>query len=169
MDAPQQEDYNKNGWSYNVGEGKWGTKYTKNAASAFNGFNQTAAEEVMKYKTQQDDKKERLSGNQKYKMTIKKASLPQTKAFWTVNVLQTNKEVFENTKGKYGIGNKSKGLKYNKDGSLTLYFQAEIPKGLEANWVPVPAENFELVFKVYAPGEFVFSGEWAPPAVEIVK
>ena len=169
MEAPRQEDYNKNGWSYNVGEGKWGTKYTKNAASAFNGFNQTAPEEVMKYKTQLDDKKERLSGNQKYKMTIKKASLPQTKAFWTINVLQTNKRVFENTKGKYGIGNKSKGLKYNKDGSLTLYFQAEIPKGLEPNWVPIPSEKFELVFKVFAPGELVFSGEWAPPAVEIVK
>lgn len=169
MEAPRQEDYNKNGWSYNVGEGKWGTKYTKNAASAYNGFNQTAPEEVMKYKTQVDDKKERVSGGQKYKMTFKKASLPQTKAFWTINVLQTNKQVFENTKGKYGIGNKSKGLKYNKDGSLTLYFQAEIPKGLEANWVPIPAENFELVFKVYAPGELVLSGEWAPPAVEIVK
>ena len=169
LEAPRQEDYNKNGWSYNVGEGKWGTKYTKNAASAYNGFNQTAPEEIMKYKTQIDGNKDKLSGGQKYKMTIKKPSLPQTKVFWTVNVLQTNKQVFENTKGKYGIGNKSKGLKYNKDGSLTLYFQTEIPKGFEANWVPIPTENFELVFKVFAPGEMVFSGEWAPPAVEIVK
>jgi hypothetical protein len=40
---------------------------------------------------------------------------------------------------------------------------------MEPNWVPIPAEKFELVFKVFAPGEIVFSGEWAPPAVEIVK
>jgi hypothetical protein len=169
LEAPRQEDYNKNGWSYNVGEGKWGTKYTKNAASAYNGFNQTAPEEIMKYKTQIDINKDKLTGTQKYKMTIKKASLPQTKAFWTINVLQCNKQIFENAKGKYGIGNKSKGLKYNKDGSLTLYFQAEVPKGSETNWVPIPSENFELIFKVFSPGEMVVSGEWAPPVVEIVK
>lgn len=168
-EAPRQEDYNKNGWSYNVGEGKWGTKYTKNAASAYNGFNQTAPEEIMKYKTSIDINKEKLIGSKKYKLTLKKAQLPQTKAFWTVNVLQTNKQVFENPKGKYGIGNKSKGLKYNKDGSLTIYFQVDPPKGLETNWVPIPAENFELVFKVYAPGETVFSGEWAPNGIEINK
>jgi hypothetical protein len=169
MEAPRQEDYNKNGWSYNVGEGKWGNKYTKSAASAFNGFNQTASEETMKYKTNIDINKEKLEGNKKYKLTLKKAQLPQTKAFWTINVLQSNKQVFENPKGKYGIGNKSKGLKYNKDGSLTIYLQAEPPKGFETNWVPLPSENFELVFKVFAPGEMVYSGEWAPPAIEIVK
>ncbi len=169
IEAPRQEDYNKNGWSYNVGEGKWGNKYTKSAASAFNGFNQTASEETMKYKTNIDINKDKLEGNKKYKLTLKKAQLPQTKAFWTINVLQSDKQVFENPKGKYGIGNKSKGLKYNKDGSLTIYLQAEPPKGFETNWVPIPSENFELVFKVFAPGEMVYSGEWAPPAIEIVK
>lgn len=168
-EAPRQEDYNKNGWSYNVSEGKWGNKYTKNAASAYNGFSQTASEEIMKYKTTIDINKEKLNGTQKYKLTLKKAQLPQTKAFWTINVLQTDKQIFENAKGKYGIGNKSKALKFNKDGSLTIYLQAEPPKGLETNWVPLPSENFELVFKVYAPGEMVYSGEWAPPAIEIVK
>ncbi|MCP9757629.1 DUF1254 domain-containing protein [Lacihabitans sp. CCS-44] len=168
-EAPRQEDYNKNGWSYNVGEGKWGNKYTKSAASAFNGFNQTASEETMKYKTSIDINKEKLEGNKKYKLTLKKTQLPQTKAFWTLNVLQSDKQVFENPKGKYGIGNKSKGLKYNKDGSLTIYLQAEPPKGFETNWVPTPSQNFELVLKVFAPGELVYSGEWAPPAIEIVK
>ncbi len=168
-EAPRQEDYNKNGWSYNVSEGKWGNKYTKNAASAFNGFSQTASEETMKYKTTVDINKEKLLGTQKYKLTLKKAQLPQTKAFWTLNVLQTDKQIFENAKGKYGIGNKSKGLKFNKDGSLTIYLQVEPPKGLETNWVPLPPDNFELVFKVYAPSEMVYSGEWAPPAIENVK
>jgi hypothetical protein len=166
IEAPRQEDYYKNGWSYNVGEGKWAARYMKNAASAFNGFNQTYAEEIMKYKTRVDGTKQILNGNAKYKLTLKKIQLPQTKALWTVNVLQENKRPFENPKSKYGVGNKTKGLKYNKDGSLTLYFQKDAPKGFEANWVPTPAENFELVFKVFGPGENVISGEWAPPAVE---
>jgi hypothetical protein len=110
-----------------------------------------------------------LLGTQKYKLTLKKAQLPQTKAFWTINVLQVDKQIYENVKGKYGIGSKSKGLKFNKDGSLTIYLQVEPPKGLETNWVPLPTENFELVFKVYTPGEMVYSGEWAPPAIENVK
>jgi hypothetical protein len=168
-EAPRQEDYNKNGWSYNVGEGKWGTKYMKNAASAFKGFNQTFADETMKYVTALDDSKQTLNGNKKYKITLKKPQLPQAKAFWTVNVLKADKQVYENPKGKYGVGNKTKGLKYNKDGSLTLYYQADAPKGFEANWIPIPAENFELVFKVFSPGETVISGEWAPPAVEMTK
>ena len=166
-EAPRQEDYNKNGWTYNVSEGKWGNKYTKSAVSAYNGFNQTASEETLVYKTNLDLNKEILNGTKNYKITIKKSQLPQTKAFWTLNVLQGNKQVFENSAGKYGIGNKSKGLKYNKDGSLVIYLQSGKPKGFENNWVPVPNVSFQLVFKVYNPDESVYSGEWAPPAVEI--
>ena len=42
---------------------------------------------------------------------------------------------------RYSLGTKSKSLRYNPDGSLTLYFQNESPGAdKEPNWVPAPKD-----------------------------
>ncbi|MBL0302774.1 MAG: DUF1254 domain-containing protein [Cytophagaceae bacterium] len=169
-EAPKQIDYDKKGWFYNVGEGKWGNKYTKNAASAMNGFDQSAAEEFMKYQTLVDVANETLTGTGKgYKMTFKKLQLPATKAFWTINILDNNNLIYSNPKNKYGFNNKTKGIKLQKDGSLILFFQTTPPKNQEPNWIPIPEGEFKVVVKVYNPGEDVVSGEWIPQTLEKIK
>lgn len=47
-------------------------------------------------------------------------------------------------------------MKYNPDGSLTLYIQADSPgKDKESNWLPVGTGPFYLVLRAYAPSEAV--------------
>jgi hypothetical protein len=64
-------------------------------------------------------------------------------------------------------------LKYNKDGSLTLYFQNKSPgKDKEANWLPAPEGLFTLCLLVYWPDTkppSILDGTWSPPGVEKVK
>jgi hypothetical protein len=45
-------------------------------------------------------------------------------------------------------------MKYNADGSLTLYLQADSPgKEKESNWLPAPKGPFLVILGTYAPGE----------------
>jgi hypothetical protein len=64
-------------------------------------------------------------------------------------------------------------LKYNPDGSLTLYFQHESPgKGMEANWLPAPDGLFALTLRMYWPNAqspSILDGTWEPPSVVRVK
>lgn len=61
-------------------------------------------------------------------------------------------------------------LKYNEDGSLTLYFQAESPgKEKESNWLPAPKKDFLLMLRMYWPNEenpSILNSTWVPPAVQ---
>ena len=62
---------------------------------------------------------------------------------------------------------KNKDLKYNRDGSLTLYVQSEKPsKDKESNWLPAPKNGeFSLYIRAYWPKEVISNGQWTPPAV----
>jgi hypothetical protein len=64
-------------------------------------------------------------------------------------------------------------LKYNSDGSLTLYFQHESPgKDKEANWLPAPKNDFLLMMRLYWPKEeglSILKGNWFPPVVSRVN
>jgi hypothetical protein len=63
-------------------------------------------------------------------------------------------------------------LKYNSDGSLTLYFQNESPgSDKEANWLPAPKDEFVLMLRMYWPKETspsILNGTWEiPPLVKV--
>jgi hypothetical protein len=61
-------------------------------------------------------------------------------------------------------------LKYNSDGSLDLHFQNEHPGAdVEANWLPAPKGEFNLLMRLYAPRSEVLIGKWNPPPVTRVQ
>ena len=70
----------------------------------------------------------------------------------------------------YGYSLVTTNLKYNPDGSLTLYFQNESPgKDKEANWLPAPKGEFIPMMRMYWPKEkapSVLDGSWAPPQIQ---
>ncbi|MNS88734.1 hypothetical protein D3C72_1227220 [compost metagenome] len=71
-----------------------------------------------------------------------------------------------NAQDRFLLNNQSN-LQYGKDGSLTLYFGPQPPKGVaEANWLPtVPGQNFRLMFRFYGAKGAVASGEYFPPVL----
>jgi len=70
---------------------------------------------------------------------------------------------------RYSLGTKNKTLKYNPDGSLTLYAGAKSPGGdKESNWLPAPSGPFSLYIRAYWEEKPVLDGQWKPPIVNRV-
>ncbi|MDT4886141.1 hypothetical protein FQZ97_1224550 [compost metagenome] len=71
-----------------------------------------------------------------------------------------------NALGRFQLNNQSP-LRYNPDGSLTLYFGPQPPAGVaEANWLPtVEGQNFRLMFRYYGAKGAVASGDYFPPVL----
>lgn len=93
---------------------------------------------------------------------------PPVDAFWSF----TNYDVprfylIDNPIDRYSLGDRSPGLQYGEDGSVTIYLQATSPgPDREANWLPTPQSgNFRPILRCYQPGPSVMDGTYAMPAV----
>jgi hypothetical protein len=72
----------------------------------------------------------------------------------------------ENPLHKYTVSPRNQ-LKVNADGSVDLYVQHDSPgEEKEANWLPAPKEQFNLMLRLYWPEPSVLSGQWKPPPVK---
>lgn len=101
-----------------------------------------------------------------YQITFTKEQLPDASRFWSITAYTPNAvELIPNTLNKYHVACYTPGLKYNTDGSLTLYFAVSKPNGVpEANYVPILPGTFNLMLRVYGPTGNTVSG-YVPPAV----
>ncbi|RLD81801.1 MAG: hypothetical protein DRJ07_08855, partial [Bacteroidetes bacterium] len=104
-----------------------------------------------------------------YQITFAKGQLPPVDAFWSFTMYNDKNFFVPNSIDRLAIGNRTKSMKPNKDGSLTIYFQKEAPKGNEGNWLPAPDGNFRVSLRLYVPKESVINGSWLPPGIEIKK
>ncbi len=58
-------------------------------------------------------------------------------------------------------------LKYNKDGSLDIYLQADSPgKDKESNWLPTPPGAFNVTIRNYWPKEDALNGNYKNPPIK---
>jgi hypothetical protein len=58
------------------------------------------------------------------------------------------------------LGTKNKNLKYNVDGSLTIYVGAKSPGAdKESNWLPAPDGAFSLYIRAYWADEAILKGQ----------
>ena len=101
----------------------------------------------------------------RYEIQFAKGQLPPVGAFWSITMYNSNQFFAKNPIGRYAIGDRDK-LKFNNDGSLTLYLQNESPgKDKESNWLPAPKDSFNLFMRLYWPKKEILDGIWSPPAV----
>ena len=106
-----------------------------------------------------------LTGEHKYQLHFPKGQLPAAR-YWRISMYDLDAFLVANPIKRYGIGNMAEKLKYNADGSLTLYIQHRSPgKDKEVNWLPTPRENFYLQMRMYQPDEKMYRGEYIVPAV----
>lgn len=117
-----------------------------------------------------------LTGENNYTMTFKEELPFYEPGFWSITMYDaaTNYTI-SNPLNRYMIGNDTKSLKKNNDGSFTLYIQNESPeKDKESNWLPAPPGPFYLIPRCYAPKPEVIDiltdvHSWPIPAVDPVK
>jgi hypothetical protein len=156
-----------NGWNSPPNGANWGFDYLSRAATAKSNMYDNAPQETRYIYTDFDSSGRRLSGAQDYAVTFPAAQTPPVDGFWSLT-LYNKEHLFEpNTLNRFSLGTKSKSMKQNPDGSLTIYVQNASPgSDKQDNWLPAPRDNFSLYIRAYWPKEEITSGKWVPPHVK---
>jgi len=159
-----------NGWQMALDLGRYGTKYTYRAAWTFFGVGGNLVEDAMYPLGLVDADGQKFNGANKYTLHFAKDQLPPVDAFWSLTLYDKNSYLVDNPINRYALGDRSN-LKFDPDGSLTLYVQSQSPGADKArNWLPAPKdEPFKLALRLYGPKKEVAEGTWKPPAVQRAK
>ena len=156
-----------NGWLYpGPYIGNYGRNYLGRAVIATEALGANTRPETV-YPLAVDDVDGRpLGGRHRYAIRFPKGQLPPANAFWSVTVYGKDRYLVPNPIDRYAVGDRTKGLRRGKDGSLTIYVQHARPKGAKAaNWLPAPSGSFRLAMRIYEPRHSVLDGRWKPPPV----
>jgi hypothetical protein len=162
-----------NGWRYKLVSGRYGTDYLARGAWAADGWPSQLPKVSIYPTTYVDSDGNKLDGKNSYTVTFPKGQTPPVnpKAFWSITMYQIDKGLwfYPNKLNKLTVSPRD-ALKYNDDGSLTLYFQHESPGAdKQANWLPAPAAPFALTLRMYWPNQkppSILDGSWSPPPVQ---
>jgi hypothetical protein len=159
-----------NNWSIMTDRiGRYGTDYQFRAIVALVGLGTNLPEDATYPLTRVDAEGKPLAGTNHYVIRFAKGQLPPVGAFWSVTMYNSRQHFVDNPIDRYAIGDRDK-LKFDDDGSLTLYVQQESPgKDKESNWLPAPKDEFNLVMRLYWPKKEILDGTWKPPGVERVN
>lgn len=159
-----------NGWNSPVDNAEWGTDYLNRTGSAKSNMYDNRPEETKYIYTDDDSQSNQLNGRNSYAITFAKGQLPPVKGFWSLTLYNGEHFFNPNPLGHYSLGTKNKSLKYNADGSLTLYASANSPGAdKESNWLPAPSGPFSLYIRAYWPDQAILEGTWKPPVVAHVQ
>jgi hypothetical protein len=111
-----------------------------------------------------------LVGKSSYEVTFPKGQLPPVKGFWSLTVYNPEHFFYPNALKRFALGTKNKSLKYNDDGSLTIYLGNQSPgKEKESNWLPAPAGDFSMWIRAYWPDKAILDGSWKPPVIKMLS
>jgi hypothetical protein len=110
-----------------------------------------------------------LTGTRNYEITF--TEVPPVDAFWSMTMYSMPEYyLVDNPIARYSIGDRTSGLTYARDGSLTIYLQHDEPADPErkANWLPTPVGDFRPMIRMYQPRESVLNGQYTLPAITAV-
>lgn len=103
-----------------------------------------------------------------------KGKTPPADAFWSITMYDKEGFQIPNPIERFAIGSHDD-LKYDAEGSLDIYLQAESPgKEQESNWLPAPRSEFQPTMRLYSlrmvqvifpPRPEVLDKRWAPPPI----
>ncbi len=159
----------ENGWRVmRRGIGAYGFDYVQRASVWVGGPLANVVEESLYPSTILDSHGDMLTGKGKrYVVHFAPGQTPPVAFFWSLTIYKLSDGMLvENPINRYSVGDRTKGLIYGADGSLSIYVQQDAPGEDErANWLPAPDEPFYLTLRLYGPKEAAIKGEWQPPAV----
>jgi hypothetical protein len=164
-----QADQFGNYWAGDLKGGEFGDDYIRRAwiAKAYIAVNKP--EDAFYVGTDYDGEGNHLDGRYDYTLTFAKGELPPAQAFWSLSAYNEHHFFTPNAINRYSVGTKGiDRMKFNADGSLTIYLQNANPgEDKENNWLPVPKDApFSLLLRFYNPEQSVLNKQYKPPAVE---
>jgi Uncharacterized conserved protein len=111
-------------------------------------------------------------GEGKYVLRFPSGQLPPVNAFWSLTLYDGEFFFAANPLNRFSLGSRD-ALKHDEDGSVTIHVQHESPgPDREANWLPAPEKEFNLVLRLYWPKSAppsILDGSWAPPEIELAR
>ena len=155
-----------NGWLVtDPRTGRFGTDYLGRAVTALVALGANVAEETV-YGIAYDDRSGRpLDGRRRYRLHFARGELPPVRAFWSVTMYDRDLFLVANPIDRYSLGDRSRGLRRNADGSLDILLQQRRPARHAGNWLPAPRGRFVLALRLYNPKPRVLAGRWPLPPV----
>lgn len=145
-------------------------RYVMRAGAALGGLWGNHAYEAVYAPTYLDSDGEQLTGEHAYTLTLDPT--PPAGAFWSLTMYSVpDFFLVANVADRYSIGNRTPGLVYGDDGSLTLHLSAEPPTdaAARANWLPAPAGPFRPMMRIYEPDPSVVDGTYVIPSIRRVR
>jgi hypothetical protein len=165
----------REGWNYPpMHLGNYGKDYPFRAVTALVGLAALEPAEAYYFGALMDKKGNLLSGENRYRLHFNKGQMPSVGAFWSISMYELTPEkrsfFVENPIHRYAIGDRTKGLKYNQDGSLDILIQRHSPgRAMESNWLPAPAGLFRVSFRAYQPDQAILNGTYVIPGIQLIE
>ena len=147
------------------GIGRYDQDYKTRAFVAMFGLGALPPEEASYPNTRHDSSQQVLSGKHRYRIHWNNNELPPVGAFWSLTIYDSAGYMIENSINRYRLGSNNE-LNWNADGSLNLQLQNAAPDTQDANWLPVPEGEFNMVLRMYWPDESFLQGQWQLPVIE---
>jgi hypothetical protein len=111
-----------------------------------------------------------LSSEHRYELRL--PAPPPVNAFWSLTMYGVPEfYLVANPINRYSIGDRTPGLQFGADGSLTIIMQKESPgPDKEANWLPTPQTGaFRPILRLYQPKPPILDGSYLLPAIQRVE
>lgn len=111
-----------------------------------------------------------LTGDKSYELNFPAAALPPVDAFWSLTMYGGDRALVKNPIQRYAIGDRTRGLRFERDGSLKIRIQHTQPEDGASNWLPAPAADaapFHLFLRCYQPREQLASGRYTMPPLAL--
>lgn len=140
------------------------------AAAAKIGLYGNSVEENISWVAQRDASGATLDGGKaRYTIRFERDKLPPARAFWSLTLYRMPEVLlYANEIDRYAIGDRTRGLHYDDDGSLTIYIQHERPVDDKlSNWLPAPEGPFTLALRMYLPDTAAGALDWHPPKLTV--
>ena len=167
IDTPMDADL-QGGWKaavevHNNFNGDWLTR--ARVARAYIGI--LGAQEVLYLLAFRDSTGQVLNGQSSYQLRFPPGGLPQVGAFWSLTLYRKADYLFyDHPEQRFAIGDRTRDLRHDADGGLTLYIGHLSPAQAE-NWLPAPAEPFYLALRLYLPGRVHEEHRYTYPSIEM--
>jgi hypothetical protein len=110
---------------------------------------------------------DQLDGHHRYVLRLDQD--PPVDAFWSITMYDPpDFYLVANPIDRYSIGDRTPGLRRDRDGSLTIVIQHEQPADT-SNGLPAPAAPFRPLMRLYQPRAAVLDGTYRIPPITRVS